>query len=821
MAALLDDKIREKRLPISPRTLGKMSDVDKRRTLKTFSRFDHTKNKTEQIWKMADSHAGLFRDLDFSNYKDFVAAIVDQYKHNFRGGVMNESQITSIGYRILQTHFVKKIEEIERIKKKKSLYVDHSFFQERLDYFKSDKFIQNLSSTIPERTDLENQTDRQSGYQLFLSRLFETSDLLYRPIMEAGPDGTAIQANRQCQIVLGTTARTITLPQNPTNCYICGLPIRPIDKERGFKTAECEHLLPVLIAIIHIWICKSPNISDEDRELLKNEYKWSHMCCNRIKTNLSLIEFNNLAPSQNSYYFSERRARQLLNIIFDKATTAAATATAQGTPGKGVPWSDCLQVYHGLRAHKADVLVSNQRKRQWIEDRVKSLSTDFSKITAILNNTRIAGNIIASMQLFGIEGLQKLDTYDIDKDLPILEKAMKDLYSRYKIVAAMSRDFLNDALFTSEAEVRRLAIVANPGKFKLKKIQQSNAKKKKADILKGRRKLASPSSSSSSSSSDSDSDSDSDSSSGRGILKKNIINNKKLIKKELQKSKSKLKKLLDIGNRLKLELDYRNKKYDTKNDDNLFNFKLNYMRKSLGNEILDSIKNITNKKSLYNWIDEMFLKIKNLPKDTKEFETSVKKNHKQLSQVDDKVKIFNIKDKKNKAKGIKKKKYIVVNIKLYPKLKTVPKLAFIPISLVSSKILTSLNKLNIENYKLIELKTSVSNDLSYFLIEFNLDIDKKYDKNLINSQIKNLFNNESFLLDINENSISSFPIFDKVKVSISNLNNKTKNKHSRGKSMRSKGKGMRSKGMRIRKAKGIRKTNKNKKTKKTKKKRKN
>ena len=204
----------------------------------------------------------------------------------------------------------------------------------------------------------------------------------------------------------------------------------------------------------------------------------------------------------------------------------------------------------------------------------------------------------------------------------------------------------------------------------------------------------------------------------------------------------------------------------------------------------------------------MFLKIKNLPKETKEFETSVKKNHKQLSQVDDKVELFNIKDKKNKAKGIVKKKYIAVNIKLYPQLKTVPKLAFIPISLVSSKILTSLNKLNIENYKLIDLKTSVSNDLSYFLIEFNLDIDRKNDKNLIKSQIKNLFNNKSFLLDINENNISSFPIFDRVKVSISNLNNKTKNKHSRGKSMRSK-------------AKGIRKTNKNKKTKKTKKKRKN
>jgi len=317
IAEKLDEKLRKLKLPIPKEKFKEMSMIDKRRALTTFSRFDHTKNKTEQIWTMASSHAGLFTDLNFANYQDFVATIVDKYKHNFRGGVMNEYHITSIGYRILQTHFIKKIEEIERMKKEKSQYVDRSFFQERLNYFQSERFIENLGATIPERTDLKNQTDRESGYQLFLARLFETSNLLYRPIMESGPDGTAIQANRQCQVVLGTTARTITLPQNPTNCYICGLPIRPIDKERGFKTAECEHLLPVIKAIIHIWICKTQTISNEDRELLKNEYKWSHMCCNRIKTNLSLIEFNNLATSQNSYYFSERRARQLLNIIFD------------------------------------------------------------------------------------------------------------------------------------------------------------------------------------------------------------------------------------------------------------------------------------------------------------------------------------------------------------------------------------------------------------------------------------------------------------------------------------------------------------------------
>ena len=86
-----------------------------------------------------------------------------------------------------------------------------------------------------------------------------------------------------------------------------------------------------------------------------------------------------------------------------------------------------------------------------------------------------------------------------------LEKGLREIFFRYKIIAAMSKDFLHQALTDGY------------GKSKP---------------------------------------------SGKGIIDK--IDNKKLIKKELQKSKSKLKKLLDIGNRLKLGLDYRNKKYDTK-----------------------------------------------------------------------------------------------------------------------------------------------------------------------------------------------------------------------------------------------------------------
>ena len=118
------------------------------------------------------------------------------------------------------------------------------------------------------------------------------------------------------------------------------------------------------------------------------------ICANVSKINLSLIEFNNLAPSQNSYYLV-KTARQLLNILtkFHNYTKA----TAQG-PRKRCHKSDCLQVYHGLLARNAVSSVQINAKAM-IEHR-EIIINGFFKNNRNINNTRIAGNIIASMQLF-------------------------------------------------------------------------------------------------------------------------------------------------------------------------------------------------------------------------------------------------------------------------------------------------------------------------------------------------------------------------------------------------------------------------------------
>lgn len=783
----LDTKIRSISLGISDNHLARMSIADKRILWDSIKRVNPQEvGAARQYFRMADTHSYLFTNLNFNSFEDFVRSITETQQT--MGQHPKLADIQYVGYCILQKYFIEKILNIgDKLKQlpepedANDVEALKTIIRDRLIYFNSDEFIKSLSNRPPDKTDANSKDKTEGSYSNFLNTIFQTSlinsKIDWRNVIESPPSGSPINAQGQCEKILRShiTNKTHT-------CYICGTSIAVVgvDKKkvtpdlRGYKTGECEHLLPILLAVENLWICKERAPGPEYRDALQIEYKWSHRCCNRVKGSLSLIWYNWGANElTNVYSFDKRAGKGLLDLIISKAVTANYERSLEGRykegkewvvrpaeQGKGVTNSDCLQIYDNLirAGYTPDTL------DQWKNDRLLELEKFFTPIAIRLNTARVYTNVQLSLSMMGTKGIRQGGQRADMGVSQLQQEGFKEMYNRFKLIAAISDDVLGEALVGGDVW-SRMPLDKGVG------------------------------------------------------LGKSIIGNKKLIKKELQKSNSKLKKLLDIGNRLKLGLDYRNKKYNTKNNNSLFNFKLNYMRKSLGNEILDSIKNITNKKSLDNWIDKMFLKIKNLPKDRKEFETSVKKNHKQLSQVDDKVKTFNIKDKKNKAKGIKKKKYITVNIKLYPKLKTIPKLAFIPISLVSSKILTSLNKLNIENYKLIELKTSVSNDLSYFLIEFNLDIDKKYDKNLINSQIKNLFNNESFLLDINENSISSFPIFDKVNVSISNLNNKTKNKHSRGKGMRSKG--MRSKGMRIRKAKGIRKTNKTKKTKKTKKKRKN
>ena len=87
-------------------------------------------------------------------------------------------------------------------------------------------------------------------------------------------------------------------------CYICGRQIKSLGGTKGQWKMQCEHILPIITALAHWWLVKplpgerTPRslttiYSDEQVAALKEEYEWSHACCNLVKNNWELI---NIGP---------------------------------------------------------------------------------------------------------------------------------------------------------------------------------------------------------------------------------------------------------------------------------------------------------------------------------------------------------------------------------------------------------------------------------------------------------------------------------------------------------------------------------------------
>ena len=69
-------------------------------------------------------------------------------------------------------------------------------------------------------------------------------------------------------------------------CYLCGNVIHG-----GPPTMECEHILPIITALSHIWLVQRP-IDANAARALEVEYGWSHECCNQIKSSYDFVKYN-------------------------------------------------------------------------------------------------------------------------------------------------------------------------------------------------------------------------------------------------------------------------------------------------------------------------------------------------------------------------------------------------------------------------------------------------------------------------------------------------------------------------------------------------
>jgi len=85
---------------------------------------------------------------------------------------------------------------------------------------------------------------------------------------------------------------------NPQQCFDALGPQKTKDKcylccNKLTEPIECEHLLPIITALMHFWLVKQgsfPNLSEASKDLLKKEYARAHECCNRKKGSKILIK---------------------------------------------------------------------------------------------------------------------------------------------------------------------------------------------------------------------------------------------------------------------------------------------------------------------------------------------------------------------------------------------------------------------------------------------------------------------------------------------------------------------------------------------------
>jgi hypothetical protein len=234
-----------------------------------------------------------FRSATISDFKDFVITGMEEIEKSQH---IKLKDVNHYGAVILQNLILKKIRELdERLckknlsKAKSSLTLTSEQLKHRIDYFTSPKFIERFKSELPTR-ERSNITLAKSSYATFFNELFNVSFDGWRDEKFSKVDNQS-----QCRRALGIAAsRKVVDIQQSGNiiCYLCGRKILPVS-DKNF-TMECEHILPILSALSHLWLIKGTvdDMTSAEKEMIQNEYDWSHRCCNQLKSNYDLIIYN-------------------------------------------------------------------------------------------------------------------------------------------------------------------------------------------------------------------------------------------------------------------------------------------------------------------------------------------------------------------------------------------------------------------------------------------------------------------------------------------------------------------------------------------------
>ena len=202
---------------------------------------------------------------------------------------------------------------IEVLKKASS---NKSTIQQRIAWFESDTFKDAVNKfKIGEGTQYSPQFDKifnvntsntDWDWRIALTLGIKNPDQCFAGIKEdkkwfednQKPHGNLTQKNRTLE--LNTHGNSL----GKKTCYICGFTLHQ-DGPPYQSTMECEHILPVVSAIQHLWLAAgdTKDIPSTDLHL---EYDWAHSCCNGINkdsiSNSMLLRCK--MELENTFYFS-------------------------------------------------------------------------------------------------------------------------------------------------------------------------------------------------------------------------------------------------------------------------------------------------------------------------------------------------------------------------------------------------------------------------------------------------------------------------------------------------------------------------------------
>ena len=172
------------------------------------------------------------------------------------------------------------------------------------------------------------------------------------------------------------------------SCYICGTPF-PLARNCN-APAECEHVLPVFYAAMYLFLYTGQNRGTAEyrrgmEDLLSQgvgelEYDWAHMCCNRLKSNISPV----FVDGAQGFVVNRKGWKNILKRIQIRVRAKLSQSPCGPTGAKTDVAGSCVALVEpdpgnralsALAARRADSILDSEfvsRRRSDISDMLRS-----------------------------------------------------------------------------------------------------------------------------------------------------------------------------------------------------------------------------------------------------------------------------------------------------------------------------------------------------------------------------------------------------------------------------------------------------------------